>query len=347
MTDDLLGMGIDAETEAPVWVLDDPDASSAAQALGIAERLGTPFRRIPLAWSWLGRVAPLSSRGSLIGLAASGHAAGEPASLHAGRASDLLAGERPPILLLSAGYRAAAVAVWLKQRRGAPIVHCGPAGPLAGRHIDLTVVTGSADQSAAGRVVPVLGEPSRVSPLLLRQAGRLWQERLEHMPRPRIALITGGPPRGAELSPALAHDLGRRVARLAGMRGGSVLAATGRRTGAEATEALAAGLSPVISPLHRWGEPGDDPTLAYLALADAIVVTAELGAEIAQACTTAAGVYVALPGLASLRQRRAIERLVQADQVRWLDDRIAPWSREPLDEAGRVAAEIRRRFRIE
>ena len=36
-----------------IWVLDDPRTGTAAQAIGIAERLGLPFRRIPLAWNCL------------------------------------------------------------------------------------------------------------------------------------------------------------------------------------------------------------------------------------------------------------------------------------------------------
>ena len=39
-----------------VWVLEDPRAGTAAQALGIAERLGVAFERVPLRF---GRLAAL------------------------------------------------------------------------------------------------------------------------------------------------------------------------------------------------------------------------------------------------------------------------------------------------
>ena len=43
-----------------IWVLADPRAGTAAQALGIAERLeerlGEPFRTVPLAWGPLARI---------------------------------------------------------------------------------------------------------------------------------------------------------------------------------------------------------------------------------------------------------------------------------------------------
>jgi hypothetical protein len=39
--------------DAAVWVLADPRAGTAAQALGIAERLGVPFRGVALHWGAL------------------------------------------------------------------------------------------------------------------------------------------------------------------------------------------------------------------------------------------------------------------------------------------------------
>ncbi|RKK02086.1 hypothetical protein D6Z83_21545, partial [Pseudoroseomonas wenyumeiae] len=42
--------------EAPVWVLADPRAGTAAQALGIAERLEAPFRTVTLEWGPLAKL---------------------------------------------------------------------------------------------------------------------------------------------------------------------------------------------------------------------------------------------------------------------------------------------------
>src|SRR5688500_7091360 len=91
-----------------IWVLADPRAGTAAQALGIAERLGAPFRILPLAWGPLARL-PLAWP-SLAGLAPAARAAvGAPPG---------------PALVLSAGRRSAPVALWLARRHGARLVHC-------------------------------------------------------------------------------------------------------------------------------------------------------------------------------------------------------------------------------
>jgi mitochondrial fission protein ELM1 len=326
---------------APVWVLDDPRVGTAAQAIGIAERLGVPFRRVPMSWSWMAHVAGFAPGGSLLGLSPA-------ARLIAGRPGpdDALG----PKLVISAGRRSAAVALWLKRRFGCHLVHCmspGLAGLLGASNFDMLVIPEHDHPRAAGNVFPVLGAPHRATPLLLRQAALSWQDRLDHLPRPRVALLVGGPVRGSDLQPSLAHALGRRVARLATARGGSVLASASRRTGREATEALGAGLSSALHLLYRWGEPGENPYLGFLSGADTIVVTADSVSMISEACATDAGVYVALPELAGRRNSGLTRTLIEAGQVRPFGNSIAPWPRLPMDEAGRVAAEILRRFPLD
>ncbi|MCW3474427.1 mitochondrial fission ELM1 family protein [Limobrevibacterium gyesilva] len=333
-----------AASPQQVWVLDDPRAGTAAQAIGIAERLGVPFRRLPLAWNWMAHVAGLARTGSLIGLSpAARRSVGEGTS---GVALPV----QGPQLVISAGRRSAAVALWLKARYGCRIVHCmspGLGGLLRAETFDLLVIPAHDRPPAMPNVLPVLGAPHRVSPLLLQQAATSWRERLAHLPHPRIALLMGGPARGTAMPPVLAHDLGRHVARLAAGAGGSVLATTSRRTGHEATEALGAGLASVMHLLYRWGEPGENPYFGFLASADAIVATADSVSMISEACATQVPVFVALPQLADRRKSRFLASLLDAGQARTLAEDLSPWPRSPLDEAGRVAAEILQRFAID
>ena len=310
---------------AAIWVLDDPRHDRAGAALAIAERLGLPFRRVPLAASWLAPLARLAPRGARFGL---------PATLERGAA---------PRLVIGAGARGAGAALWLKRQTGSRLVQCMRPGPRAAG-FDLLVVGWHDHPPARANVLPVLGEPSRLSPLRLQQAGRAWAERLVHLPHPRIALFVGGPAFASEMPPALAHGLGRQVAALARRAGGAVLAATGPRTGREATEALAAALGTGPHMLHRCGEPGENPHAAMLALADAVVVTADSTAALSEACATSAPVYVALPELAGARQRRLVASFVAAGQARRLAHSLAAWPRTPLDEAARVAQDIGARF---
>jgi len=328
--------GLSVDEIAPVWVLDDPRAGTSGQAIGVAERLGVPHLRVPLAWNWHAHFAALPARGSLRGLATS----------HGGARAWPFSAPRGPALALSAGSRSQAVALWLRSTFGTRIVHCMM--PRLGYHaalFDLLIVSRHDRPPDVPNVLPVLGVTHRLSPLVLSQARVAWAGRLAHLPRPLVTLLVGGGLHGAEMRPAVANAIARKVATMTASLGGSVLATTSRRTGAEATDALAAGLAPSMHLLYRWGEPGENPYAAFLGLADAIVVTGDSVSMISEACGGEAPVFIISHG-EEARHRRLHASLYNAEQARPLDDNVSPWPRTPLDEAGRAAAEIRNRMVI-
>ena len=314
---------------APVWVLDDPFDDASAQGIGIAERLGVPHLRVPLSWTWRVWTSGYTRHGSLRGLGSAGWPFSAP---------------RGPALAISAGRRSEAVSLWLRESFGTRVVHCGLPRWRA-RLFDLLVVPRHLRPPSVTNVLPVLGEPNRLSPLALAQARVAWAGRLSHLPRPLITVLVGGGGRGGEMRPAVANILARQVARLAAAAGGSVLATTSRRTGAEASDALAAGLAPCMHLLYRWGEPGENPYAGMLALADAIVVTGDSASMVSEACGAEAPVFIASVG-DSTRNVRLHETLYRAGQARPLGQSIASWPRVPLDEAGRTANEIRARMSV-
>lgn len=313
---------------APVWVLADPRAGTAAQALGIAERLGAAFAVKRLAWTALARLPNLRPGGSLLGLAAEARASLSPPW---------------PRLVISSGRRAAPVALWLKHRSGARLVHVMRPG-VAPSRFDLLVIPAHDRPQPAPNLIEVIGAPHRVTAASLDRAATLWSPKVAPLPAPRVALLVGGPVRGRGLLPALARDLATRVAALALSAGGSVLATTSRRTGPAAEEALAEGLEAVPHLLHRFGGAGENPYLGFLGLADAIVVTGDSVSMLSEACATLAPVFFwSPPGLAGPRHARFHASLVAAGLAVPLGDRLDGDSRDRLDEAGRIAEAIRAR----
>lgn len=321
--------------EAPVWVLEDDGVRAPGPAGAIAGRLGVPFRRIG--------------------------AAGAGDRVRAGSG---------PSLVLSSGTRSGASALLLRARHGCRIVHCARTRPplpsrLAGYPFDLMVLPSSEERRGAGRtaaatrddrLLPVLGPPHVVSPALLRRARDLWEERLSHLPTPRITVLLGGeaPHLRAVVS------LARRLAQMARQQHGCILVSALAECQPAVADAFAAGLSSCLHLLYRHGEPGENPTLGFVGGADAIV-TAWAGAQaLSEACAGTAPVYLvsAAPGLGGRATARLIERLVALDQVRPLQAHLLAegrqdgsetlglpsWPRTPLDEAGRIAGIILKRF---
>jgi mitochondrial fission protein ELM1 len=303
-----------------VWVLADPRAGTAAQALGIAERLGEPFRTVALEWGPFARL-PLRW-GTLAGLA--------PA------ARGPFAGPWPD-LAVSAGRRSAPVALWLASC-GVRTVHCMRPG-FAEARFDLLVAGRHDDPPAAPNTLPILGATHRMSPARLA-AARAEFVGFADLPSPRVALLLGGPPRAEGMAPANAAAIAGTVAGFAG----SVLATGSRRTGRAAEDAVAAALAPVPHRLHRWGNGGANPYAGMLAWADAVVVTGDSVSMLSESLATAVPVFIADPGGLGPRHRRLHDSLVAAGQARPLAQAPTPFARDTLDETGRVAAEIARRF---
>ena len=298
------------------WVLADPRAGTAAQALGIAERLGVEFRTVRLQWGRLARCP-------------------WPWPTLAGLAPEARGGLRPPWpgLVVSAGRRSAPVALWLA-RHGVRTVHCMRPG-IGAKGFDLLVLGRHDRPAEAANIMPILGACHRMSPLRLAAARIAW-EPLAALARPRVALLVGGKVRAEGMDPAVAAAIGARVAGFAG----SVLATTSRRTGADATAALAKALAGVPHRLFRWGGAGDNPYAGFLAWADVVVVTGDSVSMLSEALATAVPVFVADPGGLGPRHLRLRDSLVAAGQARPLEAAPAPYGRLPLDESGRVAAAI-------
>ena len=234
----------------------------------------------------------------------------------------------------------------LRSRHGCRVVHCAtprfPVQRLSGwLPFDLTVLPQRQLRGAAApgsdRVIAVLGAPNVVSPALLARARDLWAERLSHLPHPRIVLLFGGSDQKAALA------LGRRVGAMARERGGCVMASVLPCPRA-ASEALSGGLAGCLHLIYRSGEPGEDPTLGFLGHADVVVVGGVGALTLSEACAASAPVFVAAAGTERRDTRLLLERLRVAGQVRPLLDDLSPWPRQPLDEAGRIAREIRARF---
>ena len=306
--------------ESPrIWVLTDPRAGTAAQTLGIAERLGEPFRRVDLAWGALARLPlPLPS---LTGLTPEARAAFTPPW---------------PALVISAGRRSAPVALWLKQK-GVRLVHCMRPGFGAAR-FDLLVIGRHDAPKPAPNILPILGAAHRMSPERLA-AARAEFAALAALPSPRVALLMGGPPRAEGMDPSVAGAITAKVAGFAG----SVLATASRRTGREAEDAMAAALAGHAHKLFRWGDAPPNPYAGFLAWADQVVVTGDSVSMLSEALATAGPVFIADPGGLGPRHKRLAESLIKAGQARDLAAAPAPFARAPLDESGRIAAEIRRR----
>ncbi len=317
-------------TQEVAWVLTDGKAGTRNGALGLAEAVGLPVSdkhiHSTLPWRWL---PPVLWPPGILGDGAGGAKLSPPW----------------PRLLISAGERAVGPALEIRRRSaGATFaVHIQHPRIDPGR-FDLVVVSAH-DRLEGANVRVTLGALHRVTREGLAEAGGRFAARFDTLPQPRIAVLIGGANRTYRFDRAAALALGEGLARAARHSGASLLVTTSRRTGAENEKILRESLSGV--PLHFWDGSGDNPYFAYLALSDAIVVTADSVNMVSEACFTGKPVHVfPLSGGKRSKFERFHRSLMDAGLTRPFTGTIDSWSYPPLDERRSLAEEIRARLGV-
>ena len=265
-----------------VWVLTDGKPGHTTQSVGLAEALGWPYQIKDLrftALAGLGNLVPGRAGATRLGMV---------------RAQSDPLGPPWPDLVIATGWRVSPVARWVGQmsRGRTRLVQMGRKGARIVEMFDIVVSCSYFHLPFHTRRIETTTPLNRVSRRELAAAAERWRGLFDGAPAPRVALIVGGSSRRHTMSVNLARRMGQEVRAFADAAGGSVFAITSRRTGAEATEALAAGLGDGAD-VYRWREgAGDNPYLGYLALADVLVVTGESESMLAEAAATGKPVYV-------------------------------------------------------
>jgi len=255
-----------------IWVLVGPRAGDRGQLLALAESLGWPYEVKELAYSRLHNLPNWLQGASRV-------------SLDRARSSALA--PPWPDLIIDGGKRSVPIARWIRVQSGgqARWVHVGrPWAPIA--EFDLVVAAPQYRLPPRPNLLSLAGPLHRITAERLADAAAAWTERLQHLPRPWIALLVGGDSPPYALDAAAARRLGETASAAAQAAGGSLLVTTSGRTRPAAAAALFAALNGSCH-RHRWqaGAP-DNPYLAYLALADSFIVTSDSASMLAEACAT-------------------------------------------------------------
>jgi mitochondrial fission protein ELM1 len=301
-----------------VWVLGSGRIGHEVNARGVVEALGWPHEFRPVAPRFLyGRLAPWGPVDPR-----------DPAAQ--GPAPDIvIASGRVTVPYARAWKRAGAFVAFLQDPR------------WARREMDLIWVP-EHDALRRPNVIASLTSPHPFSPARLAEARAAPDPRLKALPGPRCAVSLGGP------SGAQSFTL-RDIARLADAvrairaQGFAVMATPSRRTPPD----LAAAVREAVGEGYFWDGSGDNPYLAMLALADAVLVTGDSANMVGEATATGRPVHVFEPtGGRAGKLARFIDALVARGAARRWAGRLETFTYKPLDSSGEIAAEIKRRFAL-
>lgn len=204
------------------------------------------------------------------------------------------------------------------------------------------VVPPEHDGLTGPNVFPILGAPNRVSPEKLAIERARFADRLEALPRPRVAVIIGGKSKAHDLPRKAASAMAAAIAQGVEAAGGSVMVSYTRRTPAPAREAMTAALRHL--PGMIWDGAGDNPYFAFLATADAILVTEDSTNLATDAAATGVPLFtMSLPGHSPKLSRFHTALKARGIARPYVGD-LTGEAYEPLEETDRAARELLRRY---
>ena len=304
------------------WVLHDGKAGMSSQALGLAEASGLGFveKRLDIRFPW-SCLPPLLW----------------PAPLDAVGDSARLVPPWPDFVI-ACGRNAAMPALAIRRASGGHTIAALIQDPGVGRgEFDLAIVP-EHDRLRGPRVVVTRGAVHRVT------QARLSAERgrfpgLAAMPRPILAVLIGGSNKAYRLTLNRVAEIAEAVAAVLRERGGSALVTPSRRTGERGLALLQrhlAGLSAAI-----WDGVAENPYFAYLALADAFLVTADSVSMISEAAATGKPVHILGLDGGNVKFARFHQIMRNAGITRPFAGRVEDWSYPAPDDTARAGAALR------
>jgi mitochondrial fission protein ELM1 len=314
------------------WIVTDGSVGMEAQGVAVAEAVGLPYglKRVRVT----GMLSLLPARLQIYV---------PPARLlHSVAASEPLASPWPR-LVISIGRRSVPIALAVKRMSGAFGLHIqNPKIPA--RHFDL-IAAPVHDGFTGDNVISTFGAVHGVTPARLAEGEEKFAARIEPLPHPLIAVLLGGESQAFSFPPDHAAAFGTALARLARDSGGSLLVTPSRRTAPESLRALSAAIAETSHFL--WDGTGDNPYHAFLALADAIVVTEDSVNMVTEAAGTGKPVYVQRLKGNSRRLRHFHALMRERGATRPFAGKLESWSYPPINDTELVASAVRRALALE
>ncbi len=252
-----------------------------------------------------------------------------------------------PDILIATGRPSILPSLYVKGQSGGRTFTVQLQDPVSLRHRFDRIVVPAHDGLTGKNVIVMDGALHRINPERLAAEAPRWESRFAHIPRPRVAVVLGGPNARYALGEKEIGQLAEQLKALAA-QGFGLLITGSRRTGAANMEMLEKALEG--QPAFISDGTGDNPYFGMLAHADAFIVTCDSVNMVTEACSTGKPVHVVMlptPGRKpSGRDKfsRFHVSLEASGRIRPFSGQIESWSYEPLREMERVAGLVREAY---
>lgn len=307
-------------SQVNAWILaDHGKIGTYSQCLGIAQALGvTPiFKSMKARLPW--RVLPPQLWVGAIHSQSPGHDPLTPPW---------------PDLLIAAGRASTAPALAIQKRNKNCFTIVLQKPYIHPRHFGCIIVPYH-DHLKGPNVISILGALHRLSELEIKVAAQ------KYPPPPNgsiTTLLLGGDNRHYRYQESDMRALAQALKKI----GGHCFITPSRRTSPELLQMLKSFLKDFSHEI--WDGTGENPYLAYLGLADRIIVTQDSVAMASEACFTGKPVYIWETNHSSAKFREFHQGLYEQGYAKPFQWPLPQWTPKKLDEMGRVVTFIKEKL---
>ncbi|SFI73256.1 hypothetical protein SAMN02799626_00464 [Caulobacter sp. UNC279MFTsu5.1] len=309
-----------------IWALSDGRAGIEAQAVGLAEAVArqVPAKIVVKRVGWSGRTGRLPWWANWL-----------PRRWLTPE-SEI---QPPwPDLWIAAGRATLPLSIRARRWSGGKTYVVQIQDPRVPAHMFDLVIPPKHDRLSGDNVLPITGSPHRVTAARLASEYEKFEDQIEALPRPRVAVLLGGKSKAFDLSAVRAAEMAHQIQLPLEQEGGSLLMTFSRRTPEPAQALLTARLRHL--PGIIWDGQGPNPYFAFLAAADYILVTEDSTNMATEAASTGKPVFILKMDGQSLKFRLFHQELEGMGAARPYGGAFHGWTYEPVDETGRAAAEV-------
>jgi uncharacterized protein len=308
------------------WILTDGKIGDEVQCRGLAEALHIEAELRYVApraiYAWAMPLGPIDPREAP-------HAPGSPLT--------------PPYpdLAIAAGRRTVSYLRAIKHLSKGTTFTVFLKDPYCSHEIFDLIVVPEHDRLCGDNIVSALTPTNRLSAEVLAAVRMAPDARIAILPRPRVALLLGGPSKHRRYGAKEAADLAGIAAQLV-RQGKGLMVTPSRRTPKPLVNTIRDALP---KNAFVWDGAGANPYLSILAHADAIIVTGDSVNMVGEAVATGKPVHVYEPAGGHRKIDAYLERLVTLGAVRRWRGELEDWSYAPINATPEIAAELARRYR--
>lgn len=248
-----------------------------------------------------------------------------------------------PDILIASGRKSVLASLYIKKASCGRTFTVQVQDPRVNTEKFDVVISPQHDELSGGNIITTIGSLHKITKEKTQKAAEEFVWLKERLGKPLIAVIIGGKSKSYKFDADTAVELSKQLIKLKDDSGAGLMITASRRTGPEAEKILREKLAE-LPRVFFWDGVPPNPLMAFLGLADFIIVTSDSVSMVSEACSTGKPVFVVELEGGSEKFKQFHNALYKKGLARPFAGKLESWQPPTINEMASVAEEVNQRF---